>query len=223
LLEFLNKNSGAFALIFSFFVAGATVMYAILTRKLVSETKKMREAQTEPKISVTIQPSDHWLMIINMVIQNIGLGPAYNISFKINPDFEFDKGEFLSELGFIKRGLNYLAPNQKLQFILTFLSDDFKEKINKVFEVTVCYRNRINKEYTDVYLLDFSQLIGLNASQPPLYRLAKNIETIQNDIHDLSTGYKRIKVIRYSQKDVDKENKLLEEQWKKRQNKSIIK
>jgi len=44
LLEFLNQNSGAFAVIFSAMVAFATIVYAILTWKLVSETKKMREA-----------------------------------------------------------------------------------------------------------------------------------------------------------------------------------
>ena len=40
LVEFLNENSGAFAVV----VAIATVVYAILTWRLVSETRKMREA-----------------------------------------------------------------------------------------------------------------------------------------------------------------------------------
>ena len=115
-LEFLNQNSGAFAVIFSAVVAIATIVYAILTWRLVSETRKMREAQTEPKISATIQPREEWINFIDMVIQNIGLGPAYNIKFEINPDFEYIKGKFLSELGFMKNALKYLAPNQKLQF-----------------------------------------------------------------------------------------------------------
>jgi len=116
LMEFLNENSGAFAVIFSALVAIATIVYAILTWKLVSETRKMREAQTEPKVSVTIQPREEWINFIDMVIQNIGLGPAYNIKFEINSDFEYMKGKFLSELGFMKNGLKYLALNQKLQF-----------------------------------------------------------------------------------------------------------
>jgi hypothetical protein len=51
-----------------------------------------------------------------MVIQNVGLGPAYNIKFKLDPDFEYGEGKFLSDLGFVRNGLKYLAPNQKLQF-----------------------------------------------------------------------------------------------------------
>ena len=219
LLEFLNENRGDFAVIFSAvvaiaiivyailtgklelfsaIVAFATVMYVILTCRLVSETKKMREAQTEPKVSVTIQPREEWINLIDMVIQNIGLGPAYNIKFEINPDFEYMKGKFLSELGFMKNGLKYLAPNQKLQFFLTSMIENFEEKTKKSFEIKVTYQNSIGKTYKDVYMIDFSQLIGLSQlGEPPLYKIAKNVEEIKKDIHHLSTGL--IKVIETKQ------------------------
>ena len=204
LVEFLNENSGAFAVIFSAAVAIATIVYAILTWKLVSETRKMREAQTEPKVSVTIQPREEWINLIDMVIQNIGLGPAYNIKFEINPDFEYIKGKFLSELGFMKNGLKYLAPNQKLQFFLTSMIGNFEEKNKKPFEIRVTYQNSIGKTYKDVYMIDFSQLIGLSQlGEPPLYKIAKNVEEIKKDIHHLSTGL--IKVIRYTKEDIEEE------------------
>ncbi|PNR89319.1 hypothetical protein X925_03280 [Petrotoga sp. 9T1HF07.CasAA.8.2] len=47
-LEFLNQNSGALAVVFSALVAIATIVYAKLTWSLVAETRKMREAQIEP-------------------------------------------------------------------------------------------------------------------------------------------------------------------------------
>ncbi len=214
LVEFLNENSGAFAVIFSAVVAIATVVYAILTWRLVSETRKMREAQTEPKVSVTIQPREEWIKLIDMVIQNIGLGPAYNIKFEINPDFEYMKGKFLSELGFMKNGLKYLAPNQKLQFFLTI--ENFEEKTKKSFEIKVTYQNSIGKTYKDVYTIDFSQLIGLSqlGEEPPLYKIAKNVEEIKKDIHHLSTGFHKIKVIRYTKEDVEEETKQLLERSK---------
>lgn len=133
-LEFLNQNSGAFAVIFSAIVAFSTVIYAILTWKLVSETRKMRKVQTEPKVSVIIQPREEWINFIDMIIQNIGLGPAYNIKFEVNPDFEYAKGKFLSELGFMKNGLKYLAPNQKLQFFLTSMTENSEEKAKKLLK-----------------------------------------------------------------------------------------
>ena len=216
LLEFLNQNSGAFAVIFSALVASATVIYAILTWKLVSETRKMREAQTEPRIYVTIQPREEWINFIDMIIQNIGLGPAHNIKFEVNPDFEYRKGEFLSKLGFMKKGLGYLAPNQKIQFFLTSLIENKEEKIKKPFEIKVVYQNSTGKTYEDVYLIDFSQLIGLGQlGEPPLYKIAQNIESIQGDIHNLSTGFYRMKVIRYTKEDVEEERKRQLERIKK--------
>jgi len=95
---------------------------------LVSETRKMRQAKTKSKVSVTIQPRGEWISLIDMVIQNIGLGLAYNIKFEATPDFEYAKSEFLSNLGFMKNGLKYPAPNQRLQFFLTSMIENFEKK-----------------------------------------------------------------------------------------------
>lgn len=207
-LDFLNENSGAFAVIFSAVVAIATLVYAILTWRLVSETRKLREAQTEPKISVTIQPREEWINFIDMIIQNIGLGPAYNIKFEINYDFEYAKGKFLSELNFMKKGLKYLAPNQKVQFFLTSMVENFEEKIKTPFEIKVNYQNSVGKTYGDNYTIDISELVGLiQLGEPPLHKIAKNIENMQQDIHNLCTGFHRIKAIVYTKSDIKEEEK----------------
>lgn len=207
LLEFFNQNSGAFAVIFSAIVAIATAVYAFLTWKLFSETKKMREAQTEPKVSIVIQPRKEWISLIDMVIQNIGLGPAYDIKFNVSPDFEYAKGKFLSNLGFMKNGLQYLAPNQKIEFFLTSMTDNYKEKIINPFKISLSYQNSIGKTYKEEYLLDFSHLIGLSQLSDPLYNMSKNIENIEKDIHNLATGFFKMKVIRYTNKDIEEEEK----------------
>lgn len=102
-IDFLNENSGAFIVIFSALGAVAALLYAILTWRLVSKTRRMREAQTEPKISISVQPKEEFISFIDMVIQNIGLRPTYDISFGLRKDFEYEKGKFLSELNVIKK------------------------------------------------------------------------------------------------------------------------
>jgi len=47
------------------------------------------------------------------------------------------KGKFLFELGFIKNGLRYLAPNQKLQFFLTKITENFEEKTKTTFKLVL--------------------------------------------------------------------------------------
>lgn len=189
--EFINENSGFFSLLFSAVVAFATVIYAILTWKLVSETKKIRKVQTEPKIAVIIQPSERHVNIIDMEIQNIGLGPAFYLKFSIDPDFEYMKGKFLSEIGFIKNGLNYLSPNQKLKFFLTTLTEDFERKVKNTFKINISYKNSIGDKFKDSYIIDFSSLVGLTRLADPLVDISNNLRDIRNSIEKLNSALKK--------------------------------
>ena len=208
ILNFLNQNSGAFAVIFAAIVSIATVVYAILTWKLVAETRKMRKAQTDPKISVTIQSREEWLSLITMMVKNIGLGPAYNIKFGITPDFEYKKGEKLSELGFMKNGLKYFAPNQSLPFFLTNMAENYEEKIGKTFEIKVTYENSIGNSFVDTYLIDFSYLEGLTQlGEPHLYKIANNIEALKKHFDHFATGFNKLNVLAYTKDDIEVEKK----------------
>jgi hypothetical protein len=192
MIDVLNQNNGAITVVFSAVVAIATVVYAILTWKLVSETIKMREAQTEPKISATIQADERYINWINLIIQNIGQGPAYNVKFELNPDFEdknipdvenIDETFKLSEVGFIKNGLPYFAPDQRIQLFLTNLAEDFKKKLETPFEIKIIYENSIHKLYSDLYMIDFSQQRRLNqVGKPPIYEISKNLEDINKTL-----------------------------------------
>jgi hypothetical protein len=88
LLESINQNTGIITTIFTVVVGFATVAYAFLTWSLVSETKRMIEVQTEPKVSAIIQPNEANLNLIDLIVQNIRLGPAYDLEFELNHDFE---------------------------------------------------------------------------------------------------------------------------------------
>ena len=201
--------------IFSGFVGISTVVYAFLTWKLVSETKKMREAQTEPKVWVSICTREESINLKDLVIQNIGMGPAYNIKFEITPDFEYLNGEFLSNLNLFKDGLRYLAPNQKVQFFLTNMLENWKKKITTPFNVGVYYQNSLGRKLEDHYTVDFSLLVGLaHVGEPPLQKIAKNVEEMRRDLGHVSSGFHRIKTIVYTKHDIDEEEKATLERLK---------
>ena len=168
MLDFINQNSGLCLVIFSGVVALATVFYVILTifyvlltMGLVSETKKMREAQTEPNVFVSISSTEERTYLKNLLIQNIGLGAAYNIKFEVDPDFEYAKRRMLSELNFVKNGLHCLAPNQKISFFIASIPEIVMKKKKSFFEIKVKYENRLGKTYKDTYLIDFSVFFDL--------------------------------------------------------------
>ena len=113
-------------MIFTGVVAVAGLIYAGLTWKLVSETRRMREVQTEPRVSMYLELSDrigHGGM--ELVIRNEGQGGAENIRF----DFEGDPTYFIGngqqwpidKIPIIKNGLPYLGPSQTFRFLLGWL------------------------------------------------------------------------------------------------------
>ena len=83
LFEFLNQNSGALSVLFSAVVTVATVVYAILTWKLVAETRLLREAQTEPCVEITAQPLETAFNLLRLQIRNTGMGAARQLRFRI--------------------------------------------------------------------------------------------------------------------------------------------
>ena len=206
MFKLLNQNSGALLVVFSLVVTLATVFYVILTGKLVSESRKMREAQTEPNIFVSLHSKEDWVGLIDLVIQNIGLGAAYNLKFELKPDFEYSKGQFLSELNFIKNGVNYLAPSQKIKHFLTSLVG--KKELEKIkIEFKVKYENSLGKLSQENYILDFSEFYGRRrVGEPSLKKIADNLEKIQKDIHAIiDSSYPRIKVVTHTKKDMEEE------------------
>ncbi len=184
----------------------ATVVYAILTWRLVSETRQMREAQTEPIISIIIKPKDEWKNFIDLIVKNIGPGSAHMINFQVNPDFEYEKGKYLSEINFIKKGLNYLSPGQEINFFLTSMIENHKDKIKTAINIKVNYQNILGSFYEKTFLIDFSDFAGLTwLGTPPLHEIAENMKKIERNIDHLCSGFSKLSVISFSKSDIEAE------------------
>jgi hypothetical protein len=142
-----------------------TLIVAIGTLILASETKRMRMAQTEPEVFITFQPQEVDIKIIDLIIGNAGQGTAFNIKFKLDPDFEYEKGEYLSELSFIKKGLPFLAPNQNLKTFLMWLEDVDRaipfDKLAKPFDIMIDYEDITGKTFKRVYPMDLTPLASI--------------------------------------------------------------
>jgi len=150
-------------IIFSGVVTVATVVYARLTWKLVNETKAQRLALTEPLIHLGLQPNKDFMNIIELYVENIGNGIAYNIRFHFVKDFIFKKehNKKLSEIAFFKTGLNALSPNSRYLTYITSLLEDTKEKLANPIEIVVTYDSKTTKNKEVNFVLDFSEFEGL--------------------------------------------------------------
>jgi hypothetical protein len=210
-LNFLNDNAGAISLIFSGLVAIATIFYAILTWKLVTINEKMRE----PNVIVDFQPRKEWVNFMDIIIKNIGESPAFDIKFNINPDFEYTKGKFLSQLGYM-RGISYLAPKKTIRSFITSMAEDFEKK--KVpFEIEVSYAKCSGgTRKTNNFRFDLSELEGLSQiGEDPMHKIAKNLEELKNCICPVTRGRKRVQTEVYTKEEVEKEKEKKNEEAKK--------
>lgn len=161
----------------------ASLVLAATTWVLAKETRLLRRAQTDPRLSVWIEPEDREIHWIDMVIENVGGGPAYSITFAPSRDFELQKGEPLSRLGFMSTGLPYLAPRQRIRFFLTNLLDDFEPKMRSPFDIEVFYRSADNTASKETFRIDFSPLRNLPAQAPSrLGDIAEKLEDIKRAI-----------------------------------------
>ena len=211
-IKFLNGNSGALSVVFSAIVTAATVVYSILTWKLVTETRRMRKAQTDARVSISLSVSEKWVNLINLVVRNEGVGPAFDIEFEINvvnpEDCDKKLLETIDKFGFLKRGIPYLSPGQAVQSFLTSMADNYEQKRKAAIEVKIKYNTSSGENPEEQYLLDFSVFEGLRTlGTAPLHSIASSLEKIERNVEHLSSGFNRLKVILYTQTDIEAEEK----------------
>src|ERR1035441_1102121 len=184
ILKHLNANSGAYTVVFTLFVAAATVMYAVLTNTLVAETRRMRERQTEPDLSIAAVPSREWLNWINMEIANVGAGSAHNIRLQVEPDFENRPGEWLSRLGPFKNGIKHLPPGSKVSFfVMEMVGKDSEKRRNSEFTIRAEYQNGEGTSVRREFPISLSYMEGLMAiDKDPLIGLREHAATIAQTV-----------------------------------------
>ena len=197
---------------FSGAVAASTVVYAVLTWKLVSETRRMREVQTEPRVSVRLELAEgvgHGG--IELVIRNEAQGPAQNIQFGFegDPTYFTENGleQPIDQIPVIKNGLPYLGPSEHFRILLGWLfGKSFERASQKPWTFHIEYENQLRKPQSCSYTLDFSQFSGLIVgSGPPLVKIEKHLEAIQKNLHHMTTGFNKLHVLTQTKEESRKE------------------
>ncbi len=188
----------------------ATVVYAFLTAVLVRETRRMREAQTEPRIEIVAAPLEQSINIFILQVRNIGPGPAHDISFSLSGK-KSSAGEIelikdFSKSQFLITGLNYLGPGRHLRSGFTQINQNFVEKIKAELVVQTSYRSSTGKLYNDEILINFSEYEGYGQlGREPTYAIAQSIEKLERHVGWLVTGFKKLPVDLYTGKDREQE------------------
>ena len=219
-LEYLNDNAGAFNVVFTAVVALATGVYAVLTVKLVQETRNLREAQTEPRIEVFFRSYEEWISLIGVVVKNIGAGPAYELRFDCSAVAKSEGADALlkrlHELNSIQSGIGYLGPGQEFSAYWTNMTEEFEKKIDVKLIIRSVYRSAMGRPYSREHHIDFSELKGLGQiGDPFLLRIARALEKSREDFQHIASGFKKLQIDVFDAEDRDAEQKRVEEHLEK--------
>ena len=109
-------------------IAGSTVVLAIITLFYLLETRKMRLTTQEmlrvsntPEVQVSLlYVDDNWKQhTLNLCIQNIGTGFAYNLKFDGNLSSVKFSYDTLADNKIMKNGISHLGPGKRCQIPLS--------------------------------------------------------------------------------------------------------
>lgn len=156
-----------------------TYQYVLLTRSLVEETRKTREAQEKPSISFRIIPDENYPNFLKYSIKNSGAGGAFDI--QVSFDHDLDNGNFV---GKIPKFISYLGPKEEIRFFFANAPDYFENPNSiKQFNVNIKYSKYPISEktqYGDRYY-------------EPLIEYVVNVEELKNvsfedrkSVHDIA-------------------------------------
>ena len=139
--------------------AGATIVLAVITSRYVQLTASSLKATYKPQIFVSLRyelpvgiaVSDCWQHIC---VENIGVGPARKVEFAGDLSFKTQKSTSLKEIGFIKNGIDALAPGQEQDESVPLELESHEEY--PPVKITVTYKDSRGDDYDDEFILDFN-------------------------------------------------------------------
>ena len=206
-------------IVFTGVVAASTVAYVLLTWRLVSETRRMREAQTEPRVSIRVEADHTGYPGYELVIQNNGQGVAKNVCFEFDGDPSYFTNSWVNrsppridELPVIKNGIDYLEPSQTYRFPLgTVTSNEFERAVKAHWTFQTRYESLQGKPRADTHIVDFSQFRGMFFESNHLKEMSEQVKAVRKDLHRLTEGYARIQVVTQTREEFEQRR----EEWQK--------
>lgn len=160
---------------YNFVNLGLTGVLLLVNYQLVAETYKMRKAQTQPNVYVFFEPVDDLNEIVEFSIQNIGSGFAHNVKFIDPPVFQYAEDKFLSKVYLIENGVEFLAPNQKVQVFMMQSFEVFAFNSKDPINIKIEYKDTEGEEFKINYKIDFSIVLDVQRMKSRYTKFESNL------------------------------------------------
>jgi hypothetical protein len=146
----------------------ATIIYVYFTYKLTKETTKLREVETTPFISIYTKPTRP----IEMIVENIGKAPAYNIEIKFDEKY---LDCFLFGCTKNKNKISYFSPNQQFTILLKQYGE-LEKSPHEYIPVSVTYQSKDGRTFEEVFNIEWKYLSSSEIEKDGLEEIKKELE-----------------------------------------------
>jgi hypothetical protein len=183
IIEFLDLANKYSALILTL----ATIVYVGFTIVLAKETRKLREVETSPFISLHFEAFYNGGKL-KLIIKNIGKAPAYNITFSLEEKFaKYFNYDF-------KNKITYLPPNQKFTVITDYF-EEFDKSGEENIPIELKYFSKENLLIEDNFVLEWKFLAKTLLGTDHIEGIKESLEKINIEIKNLNKTIKEKKYI----------------------------
>lgn len=170
---FINANSA----LWSFLVTVATIVYVILTYKLLKETQKARLDSIQPYVIVDFYYKKTFLY---MTVKNFGNDSAFDIEIEVSPKIKIslNKIAFLAPEKQITQ--NLLMPYSREDEVDITIKLQYKSSRNKTFQHS--YIQHLYNQKENWFVQDTNVSDSLNELTKTANTLSANIKTLSEKI-----------------------------------------
>ena len=173
----------------------ATVVLALATGTLVRETKRMREFQETPRLSIRVEQTGETGKYLNLVLWNEGQGVAKNVRFSDFKGHPISYSEGVEQaIGvsnvidqpLFKKGLMQWGSGQTFTFLLgSALHEDFAIAAQSPWIFHVQYESMSGMKFNEVLEIDLSFLLG------PYIPEVNHLKTISETLSEIHKAVSR--------------------------------
>lgn len=169
IINFINSNSA----LWNFLVTIATIVYVILTHKMLKESQVSRKLQNRPYVIADMTVEG---VCLKVNIRNIGNDSASNVHVAID---DFENNPF--------KNIKFLSPGRELSCTISYIYYGGKTETNQsIYHFRVSYSDGFGEKYNDNYGIDISPLLNSNHPGAPDKDIIDKLDKIVDNLKDMA-------------------------------------
>jgi len=157
--------------------------------------KKSRQKLDEPNIQISLEPQVRWGNFFDLIVENLGNVPAYDLKLSIEPSGLKTIGDKkLEDLNLFHKLIPVFGVRQKIKTFAIAYVDFINSDQPKKISLTAEYKTKDNDSRVQSYDFDMDVYLKMSCeSEKSLTDVAKQIERLADAVSEFSKINKNIK------------------------------